>query len=211
MQPAVGCLLRTQRNVSIAIEETEMRSRRFIAMMGAFLAAPAFAAESYTIDPRHTLPIYEISHFGWSTQRGRFNKVSGKIVLDRAAGTGMVDVTIDAASVDSGVDKLDRHLRNEDFFHVAKHPAMTFKSRKVNFSGDRPVSVDGEFTLLGVTKPLTLTITSFHCAPNPFAKKEACGADAVAVIKRSEFGMTTYLPGLGDEVKLLINVEAFKD
>jgi polyisoprenoid-binding protein YceI len=88
---------------------------------------------------------------------------------------------------------------------------MTFKSKQVSFSGDKPASVNGEFTMLGVTRPVTLTITAFHCAPNPFAKKEACGADAVATIKRSEFGMKTLLPGLGDEVKLLINVEAFKD
>jgi polyisoprenoid-binding protein YceI len=188
-----------------------MKTRVLTGLLGAALAVPAVAADSYTIDPRHTFPSFEISHFGWSTQRGRFNKVNGKIVLDRAAKTGTVDVTIDAASVDTGLGKLEEHLVSEDFFNVAKFPAMTFKSGKVNFSGDKPVSVEGAFTLLGVTKPLTLTINAFHCAPNPFAKKEACGADAVAVIRRSEFGMNAYLPGLADEVKLLINVEAFKD
>jgi polyisoprenoid-binding protein YceI len=181
------------------------------AALGTTLAAPAIAAESYTIDPNHTHPSYEISHFGWSIQRGRFDKVTGKVVLDRAAKTGTVDATIDVASVSTGVAKLDEHLKSEDFFHVAVHPTMTFKSRKVIFSGDKPVAAEGEFTMLGVTRPLTLTIGSFHCAPNPFAKKDACGADAVATIKRSDFGMKTFLPGLGDEVKLLINVEAFKD
>jgi len=88
---------------------------------------------------------------------------------------------------------------------------MTFKSKSVHFSGDKPASVDGQLTILGVTRPVTLNITAFHCAPNPFVKKEACGADASASIKRSEFGIKTYLPGLSDEVKLLINVEAFKD
>ena len=122
-----------------------------------------------------------------------------------------MDLSIDVASISTGVDKLDEHLRSEEFFNVAKYPAMTFKSKQVTFDGDKPASVNGEFTLLGVTRPVTLTITAFHCAPNPFAKKEACGADAVATIKRSEFGMKTLLPGLGDEVKLLINVEAFKD
>lgn len=188
-----------------------MTMRLLSALLGAALAIPALAADSYTIDPRHTLPTYEISHFGWSTQRGRFRNVSGKVVLDRAAKTGSVDVVIDAASVDSGVDKLDQHLRNADFFNVAKYPVMTFKSTKMSFEGENPVAVEGEFTLLGVTRPLTLTINAFHCAPNPFAKKDACGADAVAIIKRSDFGMNTYLPGLGNEVKLLINVEAFKD
>jgi polyisoprenoid-binding protein YceI len=182
-----------------------------IALLGAVVAAPAFAADSYTIDPRHTMPVYEIDHFGWSTQRGRFKGVNGKIVLDRATKTGTVDVVIDVASVDTGVEKLDEHLRSEDFFHVAKHPTMTFKSKKVVFSGDKPASVPGELTLRGVTKPVTLTINAFHCAPNPFAKKEACGADAVATIKRTEFGMTTMAPGLGDMVKLVIPIEAFKD
>ena len=188
-----------------------MSTKLLIAALGATLSAPALAADSYTVDPRHTFPTYEISHFGWSTQRGRFEKVSGKVTLDRAAKRGTVEISIDVASVSTGVDKLDEHLRSEDFFNVVKHPTMTFKSKQVNFSGDKPASVDGELTMLGVTKPLTLTITSFHCAPNPFAKKEACGADAVATIKRSEFGMSTLLPGLGDEVKLLINVEALKD
>jgi polyisoprenoid-binding protein YceI len=188
-----------------------MQNRLLIAALSAALTAPAFAADSYTIDPRHTLPMYEVSHFGWSTQRGRFQSVSGKITLDRAAKRGTLDVTIDVASVSTGIEKLDEHLKSEDFFNAAKHPTMTFKSKQVNFSGDKPASVNGEFTMLGVTKPLTLTLNSFHCAMNPFAKKEACGADAVGTVKRSEFGMATLTPGLGDEVRLVINVEAFKD
>jgi polyisoprenoid-binding protein YceI len=188
-----------------------MKTKLLIAALGTALSAPALAADSYTIDPRHTFPMYEISHFGWSTQRGRFEKATGKITLDRAAKRGTVEVSIDVASVHTGVDKLDEHLRSEDFFNATKHPTMTFKSKQVNFGGDKPASVDGEFTMLGVTRPLTLTIDTFHCAPNPFAKKEACGADAVATIKRSEFGMTSLLPGLGDEVKLVISVEALKD
>lgn len=188
-----------------------MKKHLLATVLGVVVAAPAFAAESYTIDSNHTLPVYEINHFNWSTQRGRFNKVTGKIVLDRAAKTGKMDVTIDVASVDSGVAKLDEHLLSEDFFNAAQHPTMTFKADRIQFEGDKPKSVPGQFTLLGVTKPLTLAISSFHCAENPFAKKMACGANAVGTIKRSEFGMTTYTPGLGDEVKLLINVEAFKD
>jgi polyisoprenoid-binding protein YceI len=182
-----------------------------VALLAALLAAPAFAAETYIIDPRHTLPSYEIDHFGWSTQRGRFERVSGKITLDRAAKTGTVEVVIDVASVSTGVAKLDEHLRNPDFFDVARYPTMTFRSERIVFDGERPAAVPGVFTLLGVTRPVTLTITFFHCAPNTFAKKEACGANAVATIRRTEFGMTRYAPGLGDEVKLLINVEAFKD
>jgi len=176
------------------------------------LSLSAFADESYTVDARHTFPSFEISHFGWSLQRGRFNKASGKITLDRAAKTGSVDVTIDVASIDTGLDKLEEHLKSADFFDAAKFPSITFKSKKVNFTGEAPTSVDGEFTLHGVTKPLTLTLSTFHCARNEMAKKDACGANASATIKRSEFGMTKYVDyGLADEVKLLINVEAFKD
>lgn len=185
-----------------------MKNTPFIVLLGAVVAAPAFAAESYTIDPRHTLPMYEIDHFGWSTQRGRFKSVNGKIVLDRAAKTGTVDVVIDVASVDSGVDKLDEHLRSEDFFNAAKHPTMAFKAKKIAFRGDKPISVPGELTLLGVTKPVTLTINAFHCAPNPFAKKDACGADAVTTIKRSDFGMTYSVGPASDDVEVLIALEA---
>jgi len=120
-------------------------------------------------------------------------------------------VTIDVASISTGVAKLDEHLKSEDFFNVAKYPTITFKFKKLNFTGDKPTSVEGEMTLLGVTKPLTLTISAFQCAPNQFVKKEACGADASGTIKRTEFGMTKYAPNLGDDVKLVINVEALKD
>ena len=181
------------------------------ALLGVALAARALAADTYTIDPRHTLPSYEIDHFGWSTQRGRFERVAGKITLDRAAKSGSVEVVIDVASVSSGVAKLDEHLRNADFFDAARHPTMTFKASRIVFDGDTPAAVPGELTLLGVTRPVTLVIKAFHCAPNAFAKKDACGADAVATIRRTDFGMTKYAPALGDEVKLLINVEALKD
>jgi len=168
-------------------------------------------ADSYTIDPRHTHPSYEINHFGWSTQRGRFDDVSGTITLDRAARTGSVEVRIDAGSISTGVGKLDEHLRSEDFFNVAKYPTITFKSAEIVFNGDTPASVPGEITILGVRKPATLTITSFGCGPHPIFKRYVCGAEASTVVKRSEFGMTKYLPALGDDVKLLINVEAVRD
>jgi polyisoprenoid-binding protein YceI len=188
-----------------------MKGKLLVAILGITLAAPSLAADAYTIDPNHTHPSYEISHSGWSVQRGRFDKVSGKIVLDRAAKSGSVDVTIDAASVSTGVPRLDEHLKSEDFFNVAKYPSVIFKSKKVVFNGDKPVSVDGEITLLGVTKPLTLVVSAFQCAPNQYLKKEVCGADATGAIKRTEFGMSKFAPGLGDDVRLVINVEAIKD
>lgn len=189
-----------------------MKQKLALLSLSALFAAPVFAApENYTIDPRHTLPAYEVNHLGFSTQRGRFNTTSGKITLDRAAKSGTVQVSIDTSSVSSGVPKLDEHLRGEDFFDVAQHPTMTFKSSNLKFNGDVPVAAEGELTIRGVTKPVTLTITSFKCGPNPIAKKDACGADANTNVKRSDFGMKFALPALGDDVKLLINVEAFKD
>jgi polyisoprenoid-binding protein YceI len=183
----------------------------FVALAGGLASLPVWSADSYSIDPRHTFPIYEISHFGWSTQRGRFDKTSGKIVLDRTAKTGSVDVTIDVGSVDTGVDKLNEHLLSEDFFNAAKFPTITFKASKIVFSGDTPASVPGEITILGVTKPATLSISRFSCGQHPMLKKEVCGADASTTIKRSEFGMIKYVPAIGDDVKLLINVESLKD
>ena len=174
------------------------------------LSAPAGAVDTYSVDLRHTHPSYEISHFGWSIQRGRFDNVTGTIVLDRAAKSGSVDVRIEVSSVSTGVSKLDEHLKSEDFFNAAKYPTITFKAPKIVFNGDTPSAVPGEMTILGVTKPVALDVTHFSCGQHPMLKKEVCGAEASATIKRSEFGMITYLPGLGDEVKLLINVEALK-
>jgi len=180
--------------------------------IAAAIAIPAIAApESFTVDPRHTFPSFEVSHLGFSTQRGRFNKTSGKIALDRAANTGSVDIVIDTASLDTGLDKLEEHLRGEDFFNVAKYPTMFFRSSAVSFKGDVPVAADGELTMLGVTKPVTLTITSFACGVHPISKKDTCGADATASILRSDFGMKYALPAVGDTVKLLIQVEATRD
>lgn len=182
-----------------------------LTFVAGLLSVPGWAAESYTIDPRHTHPSYEINHFGWSTQRGRFDNVTGTITLDRAAKTGSVNVSIDVSSISTGVGKLDEHLKSEDFFNVAKYPTITFKASKIAFNADAPASVTGEITILGVTKPTTLTVTHFSCSVHPMLKKEVCGAEASTSIERSEFGMTKYLPALGDDVKLLINVEAFKD
>jgi len=182
-----------------------------LTLIPGLVSLPVWAADSYTIDPRHTHPSYEIDHFGWSTQRGRFDGVTGTISLDRDAKTGSVEVSIDANSISTGVDKLDEHLRSADFFNSAKYPSITFKATKIEFSGDAPASVPGEITILGVTKPTTLTITHFGCGPHPIFKRYVCGAEASTVIERSEFGMTKYLPALGNAVKLLINVEAYRD
>lgn len=185
----------------------------FPAAFAALLTALPAAAEleTYTVDPRHTFPTYEVSHFGYSMQRGRFNKTSGRITLDEAARTCSADIAIDTASVSSGVDKLDEHLRSEDFLNAAKNPQITFKSSNCAFDGPKVKSATGDLTINGVTRPATLTANMFHCAPHPMNKRKVCGADLQITLKRSDFGVKYALPALGDEVTLRINVEAVKD
>lgn len=180
-------------------------------IFAALLAAPAWAADNYTIDSRHTFPVFEVNHLGFSTQRGRFNQSSGKITLDTKARKGSVDLTIDAGSLDMGFDKWDEHMKSEDFFNVEFYPTIRFVSNKLVFDGDKVVAAEGDFTLLGVTKPLKLTVSNFHCAPHPMNKKPTCGADISATLKRSEFGMTKYVPAVSDEVRISVPVEAIKD
>ncbi len=173
----------------------------------AAIAAP----ETFNIDAGHTAPRFEYSHFGYSMQQHRFDKTSGKIVLDRAARSGSVDVTIDTTSVNTGLALFNGHIQGADFFDTAKYPAITFKSTAVKFDGDKPVAIEGNLTIKGVTKPVTLTVTHFHTMPHPMLKKDAIGANAVAKIKRSEFNMGKYAPNVGDDVTLTIAVEAVKE
>ncbi|MDH4099181.1 MAG: YceI family protein [Nitrospirota bacterium] len=187
--------------------------KKVILLLIALLAftTTAFAAESYTVDPKHTFANFEVNHLGLTTQRGRFDKTSGKITLDLAAKKATVDIEIDAKSVNTGGEQLEKHLLGEDFFNVEKFPTITFKSTNVEFKNDYPTSVHGNLTILGVTKPVTLAITAFNCRVHPMNKKYVCGADATATVNRSEFGMTYAVPAVSDAVKLLITVEAFKD
>jgi polyisoprenoid-binding protein YceI len=179
--------------------------------VAAALSTAAYAApETYTIDGTHTLPRFEYNHLGYSTQLSRFDKTTGTITIDRAAKTGSVDVTIDATSVDSGYPKFNEHLQGEDFFDTAKYPTITYKSTDLKFKGDTLVAVNGELTVKGITKPVTLKVDSFHCAPHPMVKKDACGANAEGKVKRSDFNLGKYAPAVADEVTLVIPVEAVK-
>lgn len=178
----------------------------------ATLSGAAFAApEAFVIDGAHTFPRFSYSHFGFSTQLSRFNKTSGKIVLDREAKTGSVDVVIDTKSVDTGFDVFNGHIQGEDFLSTEKFPTATFKSTKVRFEGDKPVAVEGDLTIKGVTKPVTLTLTSFILQPHPMLKKDAIGANATTKISRTEFGAGKYAPNVGDEVTIDLAVEAIKE
>ncbi|CDG82463.1 YceI family protein [Janthinobacterium agaricidamnosum] len=181
-----------------------------IAAAGISMSAMA-APEVYVIEGSHTFPRFEYSHFGFSTQQSRFNNTTGKITLDRAAKTGSVEVLIDAKSVDTGFPTFNTHIQGEDFFDTAKYPVITYKSTKFNFDGDKLASVDGNLTVKGVTKPVTLTVTSFQCIPHPLLKKDACGANATAKIKRSEFNAGKYAPYVGDDVTLTFAIESIKE
>lgn len=184
---------------------------RFVAVVLACALAPAFAADGYRFDPNHTRPMFEVSHMGLSTQHGRFGKADGRAVLDTAAKKGSVDLVIDTASVDMGTDEWNKHMRSDEFFDTAKYPTITFRSDRLLFDGDRVVGAEGQFTLMGVTKPLRVSIEHFHCAPNPMTKVQTCGGDVRAQIKRSDFGMNKFLPMVGDEATIRVPFEATRD
>jgi len=172
----------------------------------AALAAP----ETYVLDGSHTYPRFSYSHLGFSTQLSRFNTTTGKVVFDKAAKTGSVDVEIDAKSVDTGSTLFNQHIQGEDFLDTAKYPKAIFKSTNVVFEGEKPVKIEGNLTIKGVTKPVTLTVTSFQAMPHPMQKKDAIGANAYTTIKRSEFNAGKYAPNVGDEVRIDIAIEAIK-
>jgi polyisoprenoid-binding protein YceI len=184
------------------------------AALGAISAAASAAPVTYNVDPEHTYPSFEADHFGgMSVWRGKFERTSGTIVLDREAKSGTVDITIDTASVDFGLEKMNTHAKGADpgMFDVAKFPTATYKGKFSQFKDGVPVEVQGELTLHGVTKPVTLTLRSFKCMAHPMKKKEFCGADAVGTFNRDDFGINWGKSfGFGMEVKLAIQVEAFK-
>ena len=180
-------------------------------ILAAAATAPAMAApETYTIDGSHTFPRFSYSHFGLSTQLSRFNTTTGTVTLDKAARSGAVDITIDMKSVDTGYATFNEHIQGEDFLDTAKYPTATFKSTKVVFKGDKPVSINGDLTIKGVTKPVTLKVNHYVAMPHPMLKKDAIGADASVVVKRTDFNAGKYAPHVGDDVTITISLEAIK-
>lgn len=177
------------------------------------LALPGAAqATGYFVDPTHTTVGFEVLHFGTSTTRVRFDKKEGTIVFDRAGRSGRVEISIDTASVNSGVAPFDQHLRGKDFFNVAEHPTAKFVSDSFGFAGDKVTAVFGTLTLLGKTHPVTLKATNFNCYTNPIFKREVCGGDFETVIQRSQWGIRYGLPAVApDNVRLVIQVEAIRE
>jgi polyisoprenoid-binding protein YceI len=178
------------------------------AAIAALSGAAVAQSATYKVEPTHTFVNWEAKHFGTSTSRGRFDKKDGEITLDKTAGTGKATITIDMASINTGVAPFDRHLRSADFFDAEKHPTATFKTGDFKLTGGKTGDIAGELTMLGVTKPVTLKTVGFNCYQNPMFRKEVCGGDFETTIKRSEFGMKYGLPGIPDDIKLTIQIEA---
>ena len=178
----------------------------------ALLSTSAFAApETFVIDNNHTFPSFSYNHLGYSVQTSRFNKTSGKVVLDRAARAAAVDIVIDMKSVDTGSTLFNEHIQGPDYFDTANHATATFKSTDVKFDGDRPVSIAGNLTMKGVTQPVTLMVAAFQAKPHPMLKKDAIGANASTTVKRSAFNAGKNVPFVGDEVTISIAIEAIKE
>lgn len=177
----------------------------------AVAAVPASAAPvTYVIDGSHTFPRFSYDHLGLSTQLSRFDRTTGTVVLDKAARTASVEVTIDMTSVDTGHDGFNEHIAGADFLDTARFPTATFRSTRVLFEGDRPVAIDGNLTIKGITRPVTLEVTRFVNVTHPMQKKDAIGADASVVIRRSDFDAGKYVPLVGDEVTITIALEAIE-
>lgn len=175
------------------------------------MTAGAAQAANYAIDPTHTFVTFEISHFGATTNRGRFDKKQGTVEFDRAAKTGKVDITIDTTSVNTGTPPFDKHLQSADLFDAAKHPTIKFVSDKFSFNGDKVSEVTGQLTLLGKTAPVTLKATQFNCYDSPMLKREVCGGDFETTIDRTQWGMNYGVEwGFPKNVRLVVQIEAVK-
>jgi polyisoprenoid-binding protein YceI len=196
-----------------------MKKLAIAAIAATVSAAAAAAPETYIIDPRHTFPHFTVNHLGVSNIYGRFNRTTGRLILDKAARTGSVEIVMDTATVDTGDNERgerkrsrDEHLRSPDFFNAAEFPQMTFKGAATKWNEDTPVEIDGQLTLLGVTRPIRLVVDLFRCLPDPrvAGKREVCGGNATGTLRRSEFGMKFGIPGASDEIRLLVQFEAIK-
>jgi polyisoprenoid-binding protein YceI len=164
---------------------------------------------SYVIDPTHTFVMYEMGHYGTTTNRGRFSTKDGTVKIDATGKSGKIDITMDIGSINTGVDLLNRHVMSKDFFNVAEFPTGRFVADKIDFNGDKVVEVDGTLTLLGQTRPVKLKANRFGCYLSPLIKRQVCGGDFETTVERSSWGINWGIPfGFEDKVRLLVQVEA---
>jgi polyisoprenoid-binding protein YceI len=191
------------------MKRTVLSIATLVALMG-FASSASAESATYAVDPTHTFVTWEAKHFGVSTSRGRFDKKSGSITIDKAAKTGKAEIMIDMKSINTGVAPFDGHLRSDDFFAAEKFPEAKFVSTSFKFEGEKVTEVAGNLTLRGVTKPATLKATGFGCYDHPRLKREVCGGDFETTIVRSEYDMKYGLPGIPDNIRLVIQVEAVK-
>jgi polyisoprenoid-binding protein YceI len=188
-----------------------MRKSFSVLAVAALLSVGAAQAADYAIDPTHTFVTFEIGHFGTTTNRGRFDKKEGTVQFDRAAKTGKVDIAFDVASVNSGTAMFDKHLQSAEILNAAQHPKARFVSDKFVFNGDKVAEVQGQFTLMGKTAPLTLKANQFNCYDNPMVKREVCGGDFEATLDRTVHGVNYGVDwGFPKNVRLVVQVEAIK-
>ena len=187
--------------------------KTFVAAAASLFALGAAQASSppYTIEPTHTFVTFEVSHFGTSFNRGRWDRKEGTVQFDRAARTGRVELTIDMGSINSGVAQFDGHLKSKDFFNAAEFPTARFVGEKFVFNGDKVAAVEGTLTMLGKSNPVTLKANQFNCYTNPIFKREVCGGDFEATLQRSQWGINFGLPMVApDNVRLVVQVEAIR-
>jgi len=170
---------------------------------------PLAQAAEYTIDPSHTYASFEIDHLGFSTQRGQFNRSSGIVEFNPYEKTGRIDISIETASLDTGFELRDDVLRGDDWFKAKDFPYIFFRSQKLIFTDEKLSAVDGVLVMLGEIRPMRLEVSRFKCGLNLASRKRGCGADAIGVLRRSEFGLSNGLPFIGDEVRLRVQVEAY--
>lgn len=186
--------------------------KKFLLSAALLAAVNAAGAQEvfYDVEPTHTFVHFDVLHSGTSTNRGRFDTVEGSIMIDRQAQKGEASIVVRPASVNTGVEPYNDHLRHADFLHVDAFPTATFESSAFAFEGDKVASVDGTLTLLGKAQPVTLKAERFNCYESRHAKTEVCGGDFTTTLKRSDFGMNYGLPGIPDEVRVFIQIEAVK-
>lgn len=190
-----------------------MRKSLFALAAAAALVAGAAQAQTatYTVEPTHTFATFEISHFGASVNRGRFDKKEGTIELDKAAKTGKVDITFQINSINTGTPPFDKHLQSADIFDAAKYPTARFVGDQFTFDGDKLVSVAGNLTLKGQTHPATFKANQFACYQSPMLKREVCGGDFETTIDRTQFGLDYGVQyGFPKNVRIVAQVEAIK-
>lgn len=190
-----------------------MRTTIIAAALAATVCASTAHADvsTYAIDPAHTFVTFEIGHLGTSTSRGRFDKKEGYVKLDKVGKTGKVDLTLETMSINTGTAAFDKKLQSEDFLNSAKFPTVKFVADKFSFGGDKVTEVAGQLTMLGKTNPVVLKANNFNCYAHPMLKREVCGGDFETTIQRTQWGMGWGMNfGIGDAVKLVVQVEAIK-